>query len=153
MTTPFTPWGRLEEASGRMVGTWRFERTISNYGTASGVAVFEAIDDEWLTYREDADLRLLDGKEMKTKREYLLTVWPGGFSVFFKEKPPRLFQRVALRTSDGTMQGSSQHQCNLDLYTSDYEFHPDGALVIRHRAKGPHKDYTMVTTYRREAKP
>jgi hypothetical protein len=147
-----TPWGGPADVHARLIGTWTFERTVSNYGTATGVAVFEPIDGEWLAYHEDAEVLLLDGKEMKAKREYLIGGRPDGFNVFFKENPPRLFQQVALKPSEGRMQSSSQHQCRLDLYSSDYEFHPDGRLVIRHTAKGPQKDYTMVTTYRRRDK-
>jgi hypothetical protein len=143
-----TNWGEPEHVFRRLIGSWTFERTVAGYGTMAGVAVFADADDGWVGYRETGELRLDDGRTLQAQREYVFRPTPDGFDVYFKEDPIRLFQQVILRRADANLCGTGEHQCSADLYTSTYEFRSDGAFVIRHVARGPHKDYTMVTTYR-----
>jgi hypothetical protein len=143
-------WGGPDDVFRRLTGLWVFERTVEGYGTMNGSAEITPIDQDWLAYREQGQFRLLNGQELGTQREYLFAVRPDGFNVFFKENPPRLFQEVMLSPRGDALSASAAHQCSNDLYASVYQFLPDGAFVIRHAAKGPRKNYTMVTIYRRD---
>jgi hypothetical protein len=142
-----TIWGGPEGVYRRLVGSWAFDRSAEGYGTMTGLAVFTAIDQDRLAYREDGLLRLVNGQELSAQREYLFSARPQGFNVFFAEDPARLFQEVTLSPEEGALRGSAEHQCSADLYSSVYEFRSDGTFVIRHVARGPRKDYTMVTKY------
>jgi len=114
-----------------------------------GIATFTPLDQERLTYREQGNLRLLNGTELQAEREYIFSKSDAGFEVFFKEIPPRLFHKVSLSTRAGGLSGDAAHLCSLDDYRSTYTFLPDGKFVIRHVVSGPRKDYTMITTYSR----
>ncbi len=142
-------WGDTSEVTRRLAGSWAFDRIIEGQGTMQGIATFTLLDQERLAYREQGNLRLLGGTELRAEREYIFSKSDTGFEVFFKEIPPRLFHKVSLSTRAGGLRGDAAHLCNLDNYRSTYTFLPDGKFVIRHVVSGPRKDYTMTTTYSR----
>jgi hypothetical protein len=142
-------WGRPDEVFRRLVGTWKIERSIEGHGTLAGEAVFAPTDDGMLAYRERGELRLDSGAVLTAEREYLFARRPGGLSVFFAEKPPRLFHEVILTGGEEYLQATADHLCNADHYRSDYAFKADGSFVIRHVVRGPKKDYAIVTVYTR----
>ncbi|MBK3662385.1 hypothetical protein JJE66_14145 [Bradyrhizobium diazoefficiens] len=143
-------WGDASEAVTRLTGSWSFNRVIEGQGTMQGVAIVTPRDEATLAYHEQGRLRLLNGTELEAEREYVLRRTGGGFDVFFKETPPRLFHTISLSASDGgALSGSAGHLCSLDDYQSTYAFLPNGRFTIRHVVSGPRKDYTMTTIYAR----
>ena len=115
----------------------------------TGTATFSP-EGDLFAYREEGALRLVDGTELQGEREYIYAGRRDGFTVFFREKPPRVFQEVRLLETDGgQFNGEVEHRCGYDHYLSTYEFHADGSLIIRHVVRGPRKDYLINTTYRR----
>jgi hypothetical protein len=71
--------------------------------------------------------------------------------VFFPGEPRRLFHVVALEVAlDGALVGEARHPCGPDMYFSAYRFSGDG-FTVTHRASGPRKNYTLVTSYTRAA--
>ncbi|QPF92636.1 DUF6314 family protein [Bradyrhizobium commune] len=147
-------WRDALDVMTRFVGSWSFDRVIEGQATMRGIAVFTPLDTERLVYREQGDLTLANGTALQAEREYIFASRDGGFEVFFKENPPRLFHVISLSASlRGEPSGSAGHLCNRDYYQSTYSFLADGRFVIRHVVSGPRKDYTMVTTYTRLAAP
>jgi uncharacterized protein DUF6314 len=143
-------WGQPGEVMMKLSGTWSFDRTIEGHGSMQGVASFTRLDQDRLAYREEGNLRLLDGTELQAEREYIYRVRRDGFDVFFKESPPRLFHEVFVARHQGSEYGgTAEHLCGRDTYQSTYRFLPSGNFVIRHIVHGPRKDYTMITTYSR----
>jgi len=143
-------WGGTSEVTGRLAGSWSFDRIVKGKGTMQGIATFTPLDQERLAYREQGNLRLLNGTKLQAEREYIFSKSDTGFEVFFKENPPRLFHAISLSTrAGGGLGGNAGHLCNLDNYRSTYTFLPDGKFVIRHVVSGPRKEYTMTTTYSR----
>ena len=71
----------------------------------------------------------------------------GGFAVRFVESG-ELFHRVLLVQDGDVLRGEAEHLCGADLYASTYEI-GDGGFAVRHRVKGPRKEYVMRTVYRR----
>lgn len=132
----------------RLAGAWSFDRIIEGQATMQGRATFSPLDTESLAYREQGTLRLPNGTELQAEREYIFRKCEGGFDVFFKEEPPRLFHRISLHGA-AELTGDASHLCNLDTYRSSYSFWPDGQFTIRHVVSGPRKDYTMTTVYTR----
>ena len=148
--TAIDGWGDASEVTEKLIGSWSFNRVIEGQATMQGIATFTPLDERRLAYREQGHLKLLNGTELEAEREYIFSNSDGGFEVFFKENPPRLFHDISLSASfGGELSGSAGHRCNLDDYQSSYTFLADGRFVVRHVVSGPRKDYTMTTTYTR----
>ncbi|MGN6571533.1 MAG: DUF6314 family protein [Pseudolabrys sp.] len=133
-----------------LIGSWAIERRIDDVATLSGRAEVTRTGPDEAVYHERGTLRLSSGHESAAERKYIYRQCEGGLAVFFDERPPRLFHEVALiGDAGGGLHGAAEHVCVDDLYVTDYQFEPDGGFRIRHRVRGPRKDYTMVTFYRR----
>ena len=141
-------WGDASQVTAKLAGSWSFDRVIEGQATMQGRATFAPLGEERLVYREQGTLRLPNGTELQAEREYVFGKSEGGFDVFFKEEPLRLFHRISLHGAD-ELAGDASHLCNLDTYRSSYSFRPDGQFTIRHVVSGPRKDYTMTTVYTR----
>lgn len=143
-------WGGASDVTRKLIGSWSFERVIEGQATMQGIAIFTPLDSGWLAYREQGDLKLANGTTLQAEREYVFSNSGGGFKVFFKEDPPRLFHEISLSASPGgELSGRAGHLCKRDDYQSAYLFLPDGTFVVRHVVSGPSKDYTMNTIYTR----
>ena len=143
-------WGGPGEACRRLAGRWEIARRIEPQGALEGLAVFTPDGTGGLDYRERGELHLPGGFAAAAERRYLYRPRPAGFAVLFAERPPRLFQDVALKAGrQGRLVGRARHLCAADLYLTGYAFLPDGRFVIRHRVRGPRKAYRMTTWYRR----
>lgn len=141
-------WGDASQVAKKLIGSWSFDRVIEGQATMQGIATFTPLDKVRLAYREQGCLKLANGTMVQAEREYVFSISGGGFNVFFKEDPPRLFHEISLSASPGgELSGHARHLCKHDEYRSAYLFLPDGAFVIRHVVRGPRKDYTMNTTY------
>ncbi|EJN08572.1 hypothetical protein PMI42_07181 [Bradyrhizobium sp. YR681] len=141
-------WGDASDVTKKLIGSWSLSRVIENQATMQGLATFTPLDGERLAYREQGDLKLANGTTVQAEREYIFSSSAGGFKVFFREDPPRLFHEISLSASlGGELRGCARHLCKRDEYQSAYMFLPDGTFAIRHVVSGPGKDYTMNTTY------
>ncbi|UGX92809.1 DUF6314 family protein [Bradyrhizobium barranii subsp. barranii] len=143
-------WGDASDVTKRLIGSWSFNRVIEGQATMQGIAIFTPLDGGRLAYREQGHLKLANGAIVQAEREYVFSNSEGGFKVFFREDPPRLFHEISLSASSGgELSGRARHLCKHDDYQSAYMFLPDGTFVVRHVVSGPRKDYTMNTTYTR----
>ncbi|MBR0818935.1 DUF6314 family protein [Bradyrhizobium liaoningense] len=145
-------WGDASEVTKKLIGSWSLNRVIESQATMQGVAIFTPLDGGRLAYREQGYLKLANGTTVQAEREYVFSNSDGGFMVFFREDPPRLFHEISLSaTSGGELIGRAGHLCKHDDYQSTYMFMPDGTFVVRHVVSGPRKDYTMNTIYTRRS--
>jgi hypothetical protein len=145
-------WGDASGVTMKLIGSWSFDRVIESQATMQGIATFTPLDRGRLAYHEKGYLKLAHGTIVQAEREYVFSNSGGGFKVFFKEDPPRLFHEISLSVSSGgALIGRACHLCNHDDYRSVYMFLPDGAFAVRHVVSGPRKDYTMDTTYARRS--
>jgi len=143
-------WGKASDITKKLVGSWSFNRVIESQATMQGIAIFRPLGGGRLAYREQGDLKLANGTTVQAEREYIFSDSDGGFRVFFREDPPRLFHEISLCASaGGGLSGGAGHRCRHDDYQSAYTFLPDGTFTVRHVVSGPSKDYTMNTTYTR----
>lgn len=143
-------WGGASDVTKKLVGSWSLNRVIEGQATMQGIATFTPLDEGRLAYREHGSLKLANGITVQAEREYVFSGGDGGFKVFIREDPPRLFHEVLLSASSGgELSGHARHFCKPDEYQSAYMFMPDGTFVVRHAVSGPRKDYTMTTTYMR----
>jgi len=145
-------WGEASNVSKKLIGSWSLDRVIEGRATMQGIATFAPLDGARLAYREQGRLKLANGTIVQAEREYVFSNCDGGFRVFFREDPPRLFHEISLSASPkGGLSGSARHLCNRDEYQSAYTFLRDGTFVVRHVVSGPSKDYAIDTTYTRLA--
>lgn len=137
-----------------MQGWWRFDRRISDQAIVTGQArvqpYFSSRADMRgaLHYSEDGLLALPNGATYRSRRSYVYSKLPDGFTVWFNEPEPRLFHQVRLAAVHAGVEGSALHKCGKDLYRTAYRFEADGSFVIRHDVTGPKKGYVSITTYR-----
>ena len=146
---PFAPWGTPDTVFDGLEGAWDLDRTIEGQAAMTGTATFTRLETGAWKYREEGRIRLADGKEFDSHREYLFERAPGGFAVFFAEQPPRLFHGIVIVREGDALAGSATHLCTPDTYDSSYRFLGDGSFVIRHTVHGPRKDYLSATTFKR----
>ena len=138
---------RLAEFAGR----WRLQRRIESVrkggsGLFDGRAVFTATDNgagPALAYEEAGELRLPGQGGFEATRRYLWCAVAGGVDVCFADGSD--FHHFAL----GQPVVTAWHDCLPDLYEVSYNFThwPDWRVIWR--VRGPRKDYTMITDYRR----
>lgn len=128
-------------------GRWRITRRIED-AKAGGTGVFEGMavyapDGDGLRYDEVGELRLPDGPGMKATRRYLWREGDGALEVFFEDG--RDFHRIDLSAPVAT----AFHDCPPDWYEVSYNFThwPEWRAIWR--VRGPRKDYTMISDYRR----
>ncbi|AWL99007.1 DUF6314 family protein [Bradyrhizobium amphicarpaeae] len=143
-------WGDASDVTNKLIGSWSLDRIIEGQATMQGIAIFAPLDGARLAYREQGHLKLANGTIVQAEREYVFSNCDGGFQVFFKEEPLRLFHEILLSASSaGELCGSARHICNRDEYRSAYRFMRDGTFAVRHGVSGPRKDYAINTAYAR----
>ncbi|MGV6812543.1 MAG: DUF6314 family protein [Brevirhabdus sp.] len=129
-------------------GRWHLWRRI-DHAAAGATGVFEGMaslhrNGQQMVYEEAGELRLEQGPGMKATRRYLWRVGEGGLiEVFFEDG--RDFHRFDPQA--GVV--SAWHDCPPDLYEVSYNFARWPDWQATWRVKGPRKDYTMITDYRR----
>ena len=122
------------------IGRWRITRDIT---PASGPSArFEgygtwAEDGEYL---EVGTLTLAGQPPMNAERRYR---WDAELNIYFDDG--RFFHQVP---ASG---GEAAHWCDPDQYDATYDFTQWPQWSCTWRVRGPRKDYTMTTQYRRES--
>ncbi len=130
-----------------LLGKWQFTRDIPGHASMKGSAIFQKTAGDQILYREEGELITGDYTSSFFK-EYLFEKAPGGFAVYFKETPKKLFHTVILELSaENLWWGNTEHQCLCDHYASTYAFFARGQFSITHQVKGPRKDYKSITLY------
>lgn len=129
-------------------GDWRLEREIDDRlaaqtGRLSGTARFVAVPGG-LAYEEAGTLRLGGAAPVHATQRHLWREGGGArIEVLFADGRP--FHAFA---TDRT-QPEAAHACPPDHYRVNYAFGDWPAWRAHWRVRGPHKDYALVSTYRR----
>jgi hypothetical protein len=132
-----------------LIGEWSFEREVPGQARMSGTASFTRMDETTVVYREAGELQLEYGQRLQSRQSYLYEKTDDGFVVRFRDTG-EIFHRVRLAADgSGAVSGSAEHLCKDDRYESQYWIDGDGSFEIRHRVRGPKKDYSIRTVYRR----
>ena len=131
------------------LGTWQITREIDD--ALSGAARFAGLaritqpeggaQAAW-TYAETGSLTLASGHRMQAERRYLWHPEAGGFRIAFADG--RAFHH--LRFGAGAQDA---HWCDPDQYDVTYALQDWPHWCSTWRVRGPRKDYTMTTHYRR----
>ena len=126
------------------LGFWRLERVIvPAQGPAArftGQARFTP-EGAALRYHEEGELTLPGAAPMRAERRYLWRAEGEEIAVFFDDGRP--FHRFSPAAP------AAHHWCDPDDYRVSYDFAAWPAWSAEWRVKGPRKDYTMRSEYRR----
>lgn len=130
-------------------GAWTISRTIDDHlsgrpGTFTGTAWLTATE-TGLRYDESGHLSFPRQPPLLATRAYLWT-WDadGGVVVTFEDGRPFHGFRPEGRST------GIEHPCGADLYVVDYDFTAWPLWQATWRVRGPRKDYTMTSCWRRE---
>lgn len=134
-------------------GVWRMERQIDDRfgaqlghfaGTAELRAPAEAEKDGQGTWNwvENGYLTLAEEAPVFATRSYLWRPMPPRIEVFFEDGRP--FHAFA-----PSGQVTAAHWCDPDDYRVEYDFSGWPEWHATWRVRGPHKDYEMISRYRR----
>lgn len=140
---------RTKEIFRNLIGSWQLKRKIENYGTASGMAIFEPLKENHLHYRED--LEVTPTKEThasyKAHREYsyIYDELENNISQHFIDG--NLFCKFNFLPKSNIARG--KHICSMDHYKAIYNFIEKNRFIITYQVTGPHKKYTIETEYRK----
>jgi hypothetical protein len=129
------------------LGDWRFERLILDgagveTGRVSGTALLTGTALE-AVFDEVGTLHLPGQSPMTATRRYLWRAMAGGIDVRFDDG--RAFHTIIL----GGQSSKAAHWCDPDQYDVAYDFSGWPLWSSVWQVKGPRKDYTMRTHYRR----
>lgn len=147
MRRPLPP-PTVPEEPAWLLGTWRFERVVDDRRAgrtlhANGTATFAEVRPGHVTWDEEGSL-LLDDAPVEIAAHRVLRRGPAGsWAVEFADGRP--FHEWAVGAE-------VVHDCPPDDYRGLVEADPEGAgWTQTWRVVGPAKDYTMTTSYTRQA--
>ncbi len=131
-------------------GKWTFTRMISDQGKIEGTAIFkeDLLDKNFLHYKEEGIFKVDDGKTHATYRDYYYRLIGEQICVYFTEKPERLFQTLIFADTS-PLTATASHLCIADTYDAIYTFTAQDAFSLCYRVKGPQKDYSIQTHFKR----
>lgn len=128
-------------------GQWALSRVLSSGEHMTGTAHFRHLDPALLHYREDGLLIVAGGNALPVYREYYYRLEHDQIRVCFAEHNNHRTLHI-LRFAPGRLT-TDVHQCGSDTYIGHYNFSADDRFAISMEVAGPHKNYTILTTYDR----
>lgn len=137
-------------------GKWKFNRTISGFGSVTGTANFQPIETEKeaLFYKEEGVLIMDNGTEINIHREYVYRYKDDKITAYFfeNEKTDRLFHTLSFENSENKAQleASASHLCVNDTYKAKYNFFNEKQFKLTYNVKGPQKNYIAETYFDKE---
>lgn len=134
----------------RLAGQWQVKRRIAPGGTFKGTAAFVPRGQRVLAYEEAGTMHVDYGPEVLAKKAYRYVLADDNrLHIYFSDGPSvgGLFQ--TLDPLNATT-AKAYHHCAPDEYSSTYHWVSPDELVITHKVSGPHKRYTIESTYLRE---
>lgn len=134
-----------------LVGHWKFFRTVNNKlhphlsGDVTGSANFNRVNKlpHVLHYQERGNFNTARGSSSHITQEYFYVLnHRQRLEIYFASlgKQDQLFHIL-------NEQLKAQHQCGLDMYSTQYEFNMN-KFSIHHTVKGPYKIYELFTTFK-----
>jgi len=130
-----------------LTGEWTLARVLPGIGRVRGTARFTPMAPRVLHYREDGIFTLGDGQALEVYREYHYRLEDEQIRICFAEPGPPRTMHVLRPGATGS--ASDVHLCGADTYTGHYEFTGHNRFTVRMRVTGPHKDYSIHTSYDR----
>jgi Family of unknown function (DUF6314) len=132
-----------------ILGEWSFVREVPGQASMTGQATVCLQEDGTALYRETARIVLVGGEILHGEQRYLYRKTGDGFAVFFHDTRGLFHDLKFSVHGDGCLKASASHDCNADLYLSEYELRSDGSFFTQHTVRGPRKNYVLQTVYRK----
>lgn len=135
-----------------LCGPWILRRDIQpGGGHLHGDAVFAAVGEGALAYRESGLLSLRDGSELSAYRQYLYRLNEDRIVVEFADGPD-IGKRFLILSFSRTVRGLEAidvHICGYDTYHATYRILGPAAFEVIIVVHGPAKAYELVSRYSR----
>ena len=132
-----------------LAGSWSLERKISSGETFNGKAVFEAVSNTAFLMQEEGVLSLTSGKSVPASKCWY---WHCSdnmiLEITYDQEKNQPYHLVNLIENETGWFGSAKHLCGADNYCGEYQFSVD-QFSINQTVKGPNKDYSVSSTYKR----
>ncbi|MBS0603935.1 MAG: hypothetical protein JSS60_02740 [Verrucomicrobia bacterium] len=131
-------------------GRWTLSRFISGHGKMEGTATFKknSSDNTCLHYREEGVFIGDNGKANNVFREYYYRLSNDTISVLFSKKPEKLFHILSFADTS-PITATASHLCECDNYDAIYTFATPDEFTLFYSVKGPKKDYSIQTVFKR----
>jgi hypothetical protein len=130
-------------------GEWTLNRVLSSGEQVNGTARFRHLSPVLLHYREDGLLTVARVNTLPVYREYYYRFDQNQITVCFAEhnndRPLHVLRFAAGRVA------TDMHLCGSDTYTGHYNFSTEDQFTVSMEVAGPHKNYTIFTSYHRAA--
>lgn len=145
---------RVEEIFLLLSGQWQLERSVNDYSTMKGIAVFSAFnegDSLFHFYREEGEHTLRNGTTFSFFREYIYSYHQPHIDVYFVHNNKRsdLLHKITLQGDSINCLGLGTHSCGDDLYTATYRFLNREQFTLQYTIHGPRKNLTIQTFFNR----
>ncbi|KAM9970246.1 hypothetical protein ACTFIR_002094 [Dictyostelium discoideum] len=112
----------------------------------SGIASFKQLDNDQFSYQyqEDGILKQPDNTTFNISQRYIYRLKDDIISVYFDEKPERLFQTLDFNNSS---LAKGHHLCGDDTYDAIYQLVSPKEFNLIYSVLGPKKNYKITTTF------
>lgn len=143
-------------------GNWSVRRSFSNKESFVGKARFKPCKHEnnALHYKEKGTYYQLNGQEIVTSQQYIYRLSNNQISAYFVDletastvkNTNRLFHTLQFEEKheiEQPLKAKASHLCAADMYNTHYEFICENQFNIIHAVKGPKKDYSSNTFFKR----
>jgi len=135
-------------------GSWAIEREIRPKGRFDGTASFVLTGKNTLTYTEEGELELADGRKMNGERAHTYVLHSNCIEILFADGPNSGEHFVdILFPSDPSANfpicSGDTHVCIKDTYKATFCFEHEDEFRVTYTVCGPEKDYVSDSIYRR----
>lgn len=139
----------FEKYFNSLAGSWSLERVISTGEILNGKAEFETLSGSAFLMQEEGVLLLKSGATIPASRNWFWHLKDQAIlEITYDEEKLQDYHRMSVLDGDVGWSGSAEHLCGVDLYSGEYKFFEDG-FAINQTVKGPQKDYSVASIYKR----
>jgi len=132
-----------------LVGEWCLEREVSTGESLQGAAVFTAVSKLSLLMHEEGELQLQSGMFIHATRDWYWHLHKTDeLSVTYDEMRLQNYHSMRMSFRVDEWLGNAEHLCGEDIYSGSYAFWCD-RFKIHQRVKGPKKNYSIISRYRK----
>ncbi len=129
-----------------LLGSWQVRRRVSGMAAMAGdVTVRETAAGE-AEYCERVTVKTDAGTLFSGSQGYVVRQLAEGFALYFAGGRA-VFEEVRFLPVAGELRAKAVHLCGEDRYESEYVLGPGRGFMIRHRVRGPRKEYVSEAVF------
>lgn len=137
-------------------GKWKLTRNIKDIAYAEGCAYFTLKYKDTINYFEEVEVKYFAFNssniisKTKARRNYIFEFNLTNNIIYQYFADNQLYTKLKPEMAkDKTLKYSGKHLCSNDEYYNIYEFVDQNNFKVLNQVKGPHKDYSIETLYKK----